>query len=96
MKGLPIKPSTLRPANRGVHWSWAVLMVLAGCSIYRPTPLARSDAPGVRTLFVPAAMLLPSGLRAHAFDPGDGRDSAVLTLLQLLLADRADPLGQDR
>ena len=66
----------------GVAGAWAaVLLAPAGCSLYRPLPLDAREARPLAALSVPAATLLPGGVRTHPFDPSDGLDATEVAML---------------
>lgn len=57
------------------------MLALGACAIYRPLPLEARPGKHLAELSVPAATLLPGGLRTHPFDPSDGLDVTELAML---------------
>ena len=61
----------------------AMLLALAGCTLYSPLPL--EAPPGVQApLTVPASTMLPGGLASHPFDPSDGLDVTEVAMLAVV------------
>jgi len=82
---LAVRPrrSPAELAARGGAWILAVLAPGA-CAFYQPVPLEDRAARPLAELQVPAGVLLPGGLRSHAFDPSDGLDATEVAMLAVV------------
>ena len=60
------------------------LLVLSACAAYHALPLDRSPPAHLALLTVPAATLLPGGLKSHPFDPSNGLDATEVAMLAVV------------